>query len=313
MKSPLLTIARVFPFLRFCLLSLLAAGAQAAPLAIRGDTSMQDFLNPWIEAFRQANPGIELKVELGHGPPENRSALGADVADLFHKSDVPFYERHGYAPLNVVVSGGGRHVIGKIQALGVFVHPDNPVGWLTLEQVEAIFSATPRGGRPAITKWGQLGLTGEWAERPIKVYGRERRQGASNHFRNRALGGADYSAAYQECANSVKVVDAVAADPAGIGYSALAYATPQVRALPLAEREGAPVGQPNEADARSLRYPLAYPLFLSVNRPPGQPLDAATKAFLEYALSPAGQALVEQAGFLPLTSESVRWERLKLE
>lgn len=296
-----------------CLLASFVPCTQAAPLAVRGDTSMQGFLKPWIEAFQNAHPEIELKVEMGHGPPENRSALGASVADLFHKSDVPFFERHGYAPLNVVVSSGGRHVIGKIQALGIFVHPSNPLQWLTLEQVEAIFSSAPRGGRPPVTKWGQLGLSGEWAERPIQVYGRERRQGASNHFRSRALGGADYSPVYRECANSTKVVEAVATDLGGIGYSALAYETPHVRALALAEREGAPVGKPTEADARALVYPLGSPLYLSVNRPPGQALDPAIKAFLRFALSPVGQRMVEQAGFLPLTEASVQWERLKLE
>ncbi|MCW5548639.1 MAG: substrate-binding domain-containing protein [Opitutaceae bacterium] len=299
-----------------CAALLGGAICQAAPgpaLLVRGDTSMQSFLDPWLESFRKLHPEIEVKVEMGHGAPENRSAVGPDVAALFQKTDEQFYRQYGYAPLNIVVSGGGRHVVGKIQAIGVFVHPDNPLRHLTLQQVEAIFSISPRDGRPPITKWGQLGLTGEWAERPIVAFGRERKQGASNHFRNRALGGADYTKHYRECANSTKVVEAVAADPAAIGYSALAYATPQVRALALAERDGAPVGQPTEVDSQALLYPLAYPLYLSVNRAPGRSLDPAIKAFLAYVLSPAGQELVGKAGFLPLSPDALKWERLKFE
>jgi phosphate transport system substrate-binding protein len=298
------------------LLSLLGpvmAPAQGTVLAVRGDTSMKPFLEPLLAAFGRAHPEIVLKVDMGHSPPENRSALGDDVAELFQRNDEDFYRKHGYAPLNVPVSSGGRHAIGTIQALGVFVHPSNPVKWLTLEQVEAIFSAQPRGGRPPITKWGQLGLTGEWAERPIVAYGRERKQGASNYFRMRALGGADYSRLYQECANSTKVIEAVAADPAGIGYSALAYNTPQVRALPLAEREAAVVGRPTEEDVAALRYPLAYPLFFSINRKPGQALDPAIKLFLRFALGAEGQKIIASNGYLPLPVEVAEYELQKLE
>lgn len=302
-------------FRLFCLALIgTAASAQADEnkLIVRGDTSMQGFLQPWLESFQKLHPELELEVEMEHSAPENRSALGGGVAELFQLNDAEFYRKHGYAPFNLLVSGGGRHVIGKIQALGVYVHPDNPIRWLTLEQVEAIFSGLPRGGRPAITKWGQLGLTGEWAERPIVAYGRERRQGASNHFRNRALGGADYSSAYRECANSTKVIEAVAADPAGIGYSALAYASPQVRALALAERDGASVVEPSEEEVEALRYPLSYPLFLSMNRTPGEPLSRAARLFLAYVLSPVAQQQVADAGFLPLPPEALRRELEKL-
>lgn len=287
--------------------------ADGAVLHVRGDTSMQPFLGPMLEAFKRDHPEVEVKVEMGHSPPENRSALGDNVAELFQRNDEDFHRQHGYAPFSVPVSSGGRHVVGTIQALGVFVHPGNPLQWLTLEQVERIFSSQPRGGRPPITKWGQLGLTGEWAERPIVAYGRERKQGASNYFRMRALGGADYSAIYRECANSTKVVEAVAADPGGIGYSALAYATPQVRALPLAEREASVVGRPTEEDVAALRYPLAYPLFLSVNQKPGQPLDPVVRLFLRFALGAEGQIIVANHGYLPLPSDLAEWELRRLQ
>jgi phosphate transport system substrate-binding protein len=287
--------------------------APTSTLVIAAEDSMKPFFEIWVVEFRKQNPDIKLEINRAHRPPENRSALGPNTDEVFRRTDAEFVSKYGYLPLNIAIASGGRHVIGTIQALGVYVHPSNPLRRLTLEQVDAIFSANPRGGQPPLRKWGQLGLTGEWSDRAIVAYGRERKQGASNFFRNRALGAADYAEIYRECANSTAVIDAVAGDIAGIGYSALAYGTPKVRALALAEREGGVTGRPTEEDVASLAYPLAYPLFISVNRAPGQPLDPAIKAFLTYALSAAAQEIVAKSGYLPLPPNAAQWELAKLQ
>lgn len=284
-----------------------------AELKITAETSMRPFFDVWLREFQAAHPNIRLDVVHVHRPPENRSVLGVAEDELFRSDDTAFAAKHGYLPFNVIVSSGGRHEVGRIQALGVFVHPSNPLRHLSLEQIEAIFSAAPRSGRPQIRTWGELGLTGEWANRPVVAYGRERRQGASHYFRKRALSGADYSPIYRECRNSAAVVQAVADDVGGIGYSALAYTTAGVRALALSEREGAPVAEPSEEQARALRYPLAYPLFISLDRRPGEPLPALAREFLRFALSERGQQIVAENGYLPLPADVAAWERQRLE
>lgn len=284
-----------------------------AELKITAEESMRPFFDVWLREFHQAHPSVRLEVVHVHRPPENRSILGSAVEELFRPDDAAFAAKHGYLPFNVIVSSGGRHEVGRIQALGVFVHPSNPLRHLSLEQIEAIFSATPRNGRPPIRTWGELGLTGKWANRPVVAYGRERRQGASNYFRKRALSGADYSAIYRECRNSAAVVQAVADDVGGIGYSALAYTTAGVRALALSEREGAPVAEPSEEQAGALRYPLSYPLFISLHRRPGEPLPALAREFLRFTLSERGQQIVAENGYLPLPADVAAWERQRLE
>jgi phosphate transport system substrate-binding protein len=102
-----------------------------------------------------------------------------------------FEARYGYEP---------TPIRGAIDALGVFVHRDNPIECLSLQQVDAIFSSTRSGGADAaITTWGQLGLTGEWANRPIAMYGRNSASGTYGYFREVALFGGDYS---PRCASS---------------------------------------------------------------------------------------------------------------
>ncbi|MDD3180795.1 MAG: substrate-binding domain-containing protein [Opitutaceae bacterium] len=299
----------------FCgaLLALTVSSIGAETLKIREEEQMKPFMEPWIAAFQQSHPDVKFEVTRGHWKPENRSSIGADEELLFRINDKEFFQKYGYSPFSICVSSGGKHIIGTIAALGVYVHPSNPIKSLTLNQIQAIYSAAPLDGRPIVSKWGELGLTGEWADRPINAYGRETHQGASNYFVNRALGGVGYNKRYQALKNTTVIIETVAKDVAGIGYAAISYETPLVKSVGLAEKDGAVTGQANYADVASLKYPLSYPLFISINRVPGQPLSPATKAFLKYALSKEGQQAVAISGYLPLPQEIVEMELSKLD
>jgi phosphate transport system substrate-binding protein len=187
--------------------------------------------------------------------------------------------------------------------LAVYVHKDNPLESLTLQQIDAIFSATRKGGPTEdITTWGQLGLTGEWADKPISLYGRNSASGTYGYFKEHALFKGDYKNSVKEQPGSASVVQAVASDKYGIGYSGIGYKTADVRAVPLKSDANSP-SVPAVADhAYDGTYPLARFLYLYVNFKPGSELDPLRKEFIKYVLSKDGQQNVVKDGYYPVSS-----------
>ncbi len=203
-----------------------------------------------------------------------------------------FEKEFGYKPTALPTS---------IDMLAVYVHKDNPIAQtgLTLKQLDAIFSKTRKGGEEkAITTWGQLGLTGEWANKPISLYGRNSVSGTYGYFKEIALFGGDYKDEVKEQPGSSSVVSGVANDLYAIGYSGIGYITADVRAVPVGTGEGdnvAPVAE-NASD-----YALSRFLYINVNYKPGSDLDPLRREFLRYVFSREGQLVVVKEGYLPLT------------
>jgi phosphate transport system substrate-binding protein len=200
-----------------------------------------------------------------------------------------FEAKYGYKPTEVRVS---------IDALAVFVHKDNPVKSLTLQQVDSIFSSTyKRGGQP-IENWGQVGLTGNWANLPMSLYGRNSASGTYGFFKEHTLSKGDYKTTVKEQPGSSAVVQGVASELSGIGYSGIGYKTSGVRAVPLADK-----GEAFEADLKNCLsgdYPLARFLLIYVNRNPKEKMDTLTYEFLRFVLSKQGQEIVVKDGYFPL-------------
>ena len=139
-----------------------------------------------------------------------------------------------------------RRIRTSVDALAVFVNKDNPIKCLTIAQVDAIFSKSRRhGGKEDIKTWGQLGLTGEWAAKPLSLYGRNSASGTYGFFKEHMLKNGDYKDEVKEQPGSASVVQGVTVDRYATGYSGIGYATAGVRAVPLAEKEG---GKCYEAD-----------------------------------------------------------------
>ena len=187
--------------------------------------------------------------------------------------------------------------------LAVFVHKDNPLASLSLQQVDAIFSKNRNGGAKAdVRTWGDLGLEGEWKDKPISLYGRNASSGTYGYFKEHALFKGDFKPTVKEQPGSSAVVQAVASDKFGIGYSGIGYATADVRAVPLAAKpSGSPI-PPEPKFAYNGEYPLARLLFMSVNYKPGSALDPLRREFIRYMLSAEGQADVKKDGYLPVTA-----------
>jgi phosphate transport system substrate-binding protein len=276
---------------------------------------MATLMKAWSEAFQKLQPQVKVVPTFAALIPEDRAALGNDTAEVFNLTTAPYIAKYGREPFRVQVSMGTFDTTRHIQALGVYVHPENPLRRLTLQQLDAIYSAERRRGATAdIITWSQLGLTGEWAEQPIHFYGRKKDNEVPYHFRDVVQLGGPFRSGYAEpgAGLSADVIAAVAGDRFGIGFCGFAYQSASIKRLALAGTDDVVV-EPTPAAVASGRYPLSRPLWLYINRVPGRPLDPLSKSFLDFVLSKEGQALVAAENYFPLPPAIAAAERRKLE
>src|SRR5690606_8669665 len=203
-----------------------------------------------------------------------------------------FEAKYGYKPTAVPVA---------IDVLAVYVNKDNPIQGLSIAQVDGIFSATRKCGAEAdITSWGQVGLTGTWANRDFTLYSRNAVSGTYGYFKDEALCKGDFKASINEQPGSATVVQGVSESLNGIGYSGIGYVTSGVRAIPLAVKEGAPFAPADAEHALDGSYPLARTLFVYINKHPNRKLNPLQAEFLKMVLSKQGQEVVVRDGYIPL-------------
>jgi phosphate transport system substrate-binding protein len=275
-----------------------------------GSDSMINLMQKWTDNFRKLYPGVGVEIE-GKGSGTAPPALVAGTANFGPMSrpmkadEVDSFEKQfGYKPSSVATS---------IDMLGVYVHKDNPLKQLTLQQIDAIFSKTRKSGAEKdIATWGDLGLTGDWANKPISLYGRNSASGTYSYFKEHALAKGDFKDSVKEQAGSASVVQGVASDKYAIGYSGIGYRTADVRALPLAKDGKGKAIEPMIENAYTGEYPLARFLLVYFNQKPGTDLGPLHREFFRYVLSQSGQGDVVAEGYFPLTSKLLNKERAKL-
>jgi phosphate transport system substrate-binding protein len=263
-----------------------------------GSDTLNNLLLLWAAAFREIYPNVNIQIQ-GAGSSTAPAALIDSTAQIGPMSRPMtgsekdrFEARFGYAPTEVAVG---------IDALAVFVPRVNPIESLSLPQIDGIFSNTFRLGGSPVRTWGDVGLTGDWQDRPISLYGRNSVSGTYGFFKSVALGGGDFDGArYQERPGSSTVISSLVGDRFGIGYSGVGYATSEVRAVPISMETGEEAFAPNFENALSGDYPLARFLLVYVNRNPREPLDRLTAEFLRFILSREGQRIVATHGYFPL-------------
>jgi phosphate transport system substrate-binding protein len=215
-----------------------------------------------------------------------------------------FEQRYDYKPTELKTS---------YDALAVYVHKDNPIKQLTLAQVEAVFGKSRRRGfKENVTRWGQLGLTGDWADKPISLYGRNSASGTYGFFKEHVLKNGDYKDTVKEQPGSASVVQGVTEDRYGMGYSGLGYKTSGVRIVPLAETDKGPFSDGNYEDVKSGKYPLWRFLYLYVNKAPGKPMEPLVGEFLKLIYSREGQEVVVKDGYDPLPAALAKEELAKV-
>ncbi len=203
-----------------------------------------------------------------------------------------FVDQHGYEPTVVPLA---------VDAVAVYVHKDNPLPGLTLAQVDAMFSSTrKRESKSDISKWGQLGLADEWKEAPVQLYGRDKRSGARAVIHEHGLAGGEFKSGIHEAPGAASVILDVSHDPIGIGYSGIGLETSNVRAVPIAEKDGMFFVSPSFETVADQSYPLRRTLYLYLDQSPKEPLPDAVQEFLTFILSRKGEGTVMQAGLFPL-------------
>jgi phosphate transport system substrate-binding protein len=279
----------------------------------------------WIAAFRKYYPNVNIEV-----PPPYAGSLGAKelvkghldfvfVSRELKPDDITdFRAKFGYDPMSVPISGGSYRHYGFLDAVVFYVNKDNPIEKISFDQLDAILSSTRlRGGRP-ITTWGQLGVTGEWAEKPIHAYGIKPWNGFEEFIRQRVLSRDDKRGEWRTDIHYDPVVfpiaQRVSEDRYGIGYSGLAYIDAAVKVLPISQNESGPYYPPTYENVARASYPLARVLYFNTNRAPGKPLNPAIEEFLRFVLSREGQQIILQQGlYLPLRAEQINSSRAQLQ
>lgn len=274
-----------------------------------GSDTLNNLMTLWAEGFKAAYPNVNIQIE-GKGSSTAPPALIEGTAQLGPMSRAmkateidAFEKKYGYKPTEIKVS---------VDALGVFVHKDNPIKGLTLQQVDGLFSSTRKMGGKDLTTWGDLGLTGEWAGKPASLYGRNSASGTYGFFKEEALGKGDFKSTVKEQPGSSAVVQGIGSDLGGIGYSGIGYKTSGVKALPLSKAAGKFV-EPTAENCLNGEYPLARFLYIYINVKPGQPMDKLTAEFLKYALSKEGQQVVVKDGYYPIPAAVASGEVAKLK
>jgi phosphate transport system substrate-binding protein len=296
----------------------------------------------WEKGFLRYQPGVKFQDDLQSGDAAI-GALEAGASDLAPNGREPVLTEylsfaevfHNDGPFQVTVGTGSYEVLGRTWAEVIFVNKDNPISKLTMQQLDGIFGAertgrydgykwvteTDRTARENIRTWGQLGLTGEWADKPINTYGYAP-TGMSNFFELHVFhGGTKWNPNYRQyvetsakqatdhAGTTDQMLTDLSNDKYGIAWAGIVHAAnkPQVKGVALAMDKGGPYVACTKESVRNRTYPLTRSIFIQMNRPPGSPLNPTIKEFLRYILSREGQeAIVNQGEYLPLTESELR-------
>jgi phosphate transport system substrate-binding protein len=278
----------------------------------------------WIDKFKTYYPNVNLVID-----PPYAGSLGA-VELVKENRDFVFVSRElrpddlkdfnakfMYGPTSIPVSGGSYRHFGALDAVAFFVNKANPIEQITFDQLDAMYSSTRHRGGKAITKWGDLGVTGEFADKPITLVGLRPWNGFEEFVRQRVLSVGDKRGEWRDDIKYEKLVfpvaKDVAADPAAIGYSGMAYIDAPVKLIPVVEKAGGPVLAPTYENVALAAYPLSRLTYFNVNKAPGKPLPPAIDEFMRFVLSKEGQQVVlDQASYVPLRDSQAQASRALL-
>ena len=295
-------------------------------LNLVGADIMDEITLGWAKIFRQAYPRLSVTMQArssGSGVPAltdgtaHLAPVGREALPAEHDG---FVKKFGYEPFAIKVATGSLGSLGKTATSIVLVAKSNPIKGLTFKQLDQIYSKSHHRGGEAITTWGQLGLTGEWADRPIHTYGLKPPNGIEQFFKWKVLQNGDWKDGIQNVkGQGFTHAFTVASNDmhtqlGGLTYALLANVTPDVRVVSLAEKDGDPFIAPTIDTVYHHTYPLSRYVYIYVNRPPGKPLEPKIKEFLRCVLSKPGQEVVAEEGvFMPLLPEVVQEELAKLD
>ncbi len=293
---------------------------------IIGSDTMDEITLEWAKLFRKAYPELSVTMEArasgtgATGLIEGRSHVATVAREMLPNEEQAFIGKFGYPATAFRVATGSVGSLGKTATSVILVDQDNPIEGLTLAQLDAIYSTSRKRGYRKVSTWGDLGLGGDWANRPIHLYGLEPPNGIESYFQMAVLQGGDYKDGIEFVkgeghthAFTVAALD-MANNPGGLTYAMLVNATPNTRVVPLARNAGEPFIMPTTDTVYHHEYPLSRYIYIYVNQAPGSKLSPDIREFLRAVLSYQGQSAVAKEGvFIPLLPEVVAQELQKLD
>ncbi|MEO6874888.1 MAG: substrate-binding domain-containing protein [Opitutaceae bacterium] len=306
-----------------------------------GDCMLGEY---WEKGFRHYHPNVKIEYTLPTALTST-SGLVAGTCDIganrrMTMTELLQFERvFNYDPLEIPLATGSLDVSGWSEVMAIFVNVDNPIDKLTLKQLDGIFGAERDGGwvgtvwhpefaRSAagnIRTWGQLGATGEWADKPIHPYSPTVRYDTATKFSDAVLHGSDkwneqtrmfgnYPEHGEFLTWFMNIARGVSSDRDAIGYGGAQIKTDRMKLVAIQAEAGGPYLLPTRQTIQARTFPLFQANYWYVNRKPGQPLDPKVREFLRYVLSQEGQSEVVRDGkYLPLNATLVREAMKKLE
>jgi len=281
-----------------------------------GSDGMKSLMDRWMRDFRVLQPSVRRGDRWEHpGTLNGFHALMVGETDLapmgreLWPDEASAYARlhAGEVPFEIRVARGGFNTQQRTTAQAVFVNTHNPLEHITLPQLAAVL-----GSSPTITRWGQLGLTGEWADRPIALHAPAHIAPNAMSMQRMVLHGGAWSETLHE-ASVADTARAIAADPAALGFGGFEDGGPGLKPLAISRDANSPAVEGTGDSVSSGRYPLTRYMYIRLQRRPGQGLSAPVKEFLRYVLSRQGQEPVLYSGYFPLTAREVAEELAKLD
>ncbi|MBL8761172.1 MAG: PstS family phosphate ABC transporter substrate-binding protein [Phycisphaerae bacterium] len=280
-----------------------AAQGVSGKLKSIGSDTMNNVMAHWAEGFKKLYPGVDIEIE-GKGsstaPPaliEGQSQFGPMSREMKKEEMDKFEAKFGFKPTGLRAG---------IDCLAVYVHKDCPLTEITFEQIQKVFSVTG----PDMT-WDQLGVAdAAYKGKPVSLYGRNSASGTYGYFKEHALGKKDFKATVKEQPGSSAVVQGVATDKFGMGYSGIGYKTADVKALKVAQKGKAI--EANVENAYNGSYPLGRYLYVYVNYDKSKGLDPLRAEFVKMMFSRPGQEGVVKDGYIPVTADIAREDLKKV-
>lgn len=266
-----------------------------------GSDTMNPLMLLWTEKFKEYYKGVRSEVE-GQGSSkampaliEGSASFGPMSRDAKANEIADFEKKYGYKPVLLPTA---------IDLLAVYVHRDNPLDEISLQQLDAVFSSTRKSGGEAIDTWGQLGLKDDFQSAPITMFGRNAASGTYGYFKEKVLGNGDFRNTVNEQPGSTAVIQSVGENRFAIGFSGVGFKTSSVKILSLAPKQGEKSYAATSENAYSGKYPLARYLYLAVNHKPGTNMDPIRREFIRFVFSKEGQELVAKEGSLPVDAKT---------